>query len=280
MLIPAEPSHGIACCRDHRSPGTPLHLHSSLHSDDITSLSFLPSSLHHLTFPVPPASPGGTSDGPAAPSHSSAILLSGSTDGLMAITNALEADEDEAQLSVGNGGVSVAKAGWVGQGGWDVWGRDDMDGAGRWDGEDVSTPSLLAPFGDRTLTIFPRCPLQFTQKSHIDSLRLSTEESVTGPPAWSTDYLIDMLPTIPSSSPTGLPTSLVGDNTSVPILLFLHPHMLPVSDLDFSYRTVGTFRSSLLPRRSRPRRCTSRPCFAVGSRDTAMSSGPPTTTLS
>lgn len=59
----------------------------------------------------------------------------------MAITNALEADEDEAALSVGNGGVSVAKAGWVGEGGWDVWGRDDMDGAGRWDGSDVSQGS-------------------------------------------------------------------------------------------------------------------------------------------
>ena len=154
----------------------------------------------------------------------------------MAITNALEADEDEAALSVGNGGVSVAKAGWVGEGGWDVWGRDDMDGAGRWEGGDVS---LVVPFSflprdssgrnesnlvasrAHLLPLFPRPTLQFTQKSHIDSLRLSTEPSVTGPPAWSTDYLIDILPSLSISNSAGssssnsndLPTSLVGDNS-------------------------------------------------------------------
>ena len=68
----------------------------------------------------------------------------------MAITNALEADEDEAALSVGNGGVSVAKAGWVGEGGWDVWGRDDMDGAGRGEGGDVSHFLLRFRFGFRS----------------------------------------------------------------------------------------------------------------------------------
>ena len=39
-----------------------------------------------------------------------------------------------------------------------------------------------------------------------------------------------------------------------------------------------TYPSSPLHRRTRPRRCTSRPSFAAGSRDTATSFGPPTTT--
>lgn len=56
---------------------------------------------------------------------------------MLALSNALEEDEDESTIGVGNGGVSVAKAGWE-EGGWGVWVRDDMDGVERWDATDVS----------------------------------------------------------------------------------------------------------------------------------------------
>jgi hypothetical protein len=40
------------------------------------------------------------------------LLLSGSTDGLVCVSNADEADEDEAVVYVGNLGSSIAQAGW------------------------------------------------------------------------------------------------------------------------------------------------------------------------
>ncbi|EJU06347.1 WD40 repeat-like protein [Dacryopinax primogenitus] len=94
--------------------GKQLHSHSSTHSDDITCLSFHPSST---------------------------TLLSGSTDGLLCLTNPLEAEEDEAVLEVGNWGVSVADAGW-GEG--RVWARSDMETVSVWDQE----LNLVHDFGD------------------------------------------------------------------------------------------------------------------------------------
>lgn len=71
-----------------RAPAAPVHTYSESHSDDVTSLSFHPSSSH------------------------SEILLSGSTDGLLCTYDTRIADEDDAVLSVGNTGASLARAGW------------------------------------------------------------------------------------------------------------------------------------------------------------------------
>lgn len=127
----------VASARDPRAPKAPLYSHTTIHSDDITTLGFAPASLHSLAFPLDPAD-----EVARAPPATSAVLLSGSTDGTLSLTDAREQDEDEAQLGVANVGVSVAEAGWSG-GGWDVWGRDDMDGVSVWDAADVRLPSLL-----------------------------------------------------------------------------------------------------------------------------------------
>ncbi|KZT62796.1 WD40 repeat-like protein, partial [Calocera cornea HHB12733] len=103
---------------DLRKAETPMYSHSSTHSDDIPTLSFHPSQPH--------------------------LLLSASTDGLLSLTNALEADEDEAVVEVANWGVSVAKAGWAGEGGGRVWARSDMETVSLWDAE----LSLVHDFGD------------------------------------------------------------------------------------------------------------------------------------
>lgn len=74
-------------CRDVRNSTAPTHISTSAHSDDITSLSYHPSTPH--------------------------LLLSASTDGLLCTTDAREVDEDESTVDVGNWGCSVAKAGYV-----------------------------------------------------------------------------------------------------------------------------------------------------------------------
>jgi len=73
--------------RDPRQPIAPLYKHSSTHSDDIKTISF-----HPLV--------------------SSPLVLSGSSDGLLTISNPTEADEDEAMLHVRPWGTSIFQADW------------------------------------------------------------------------------------------------------------------------------------------------------------------------
>lgn len=129
---------------DTRSPSTPLYTHSTTHSDDITSLSFLPPTSSYAS-----ALPSGASSENPTPG---VLLLSGSTDGLLALTNPKEPDEEEAFYGAEGLDGSVAKAGWYralvdepdkkkkrksGMGGkrqgLKVWGRSDMDSVGTWE---------------------------------------------------------------------------------------------------------------------------------------------------
>jgi hypothetical protein len=120
-------------CRDIRNSSSPLYTHSSTHSDDITNLQFLPTT---STF-LPSLSPTATSTNPTPP----LLLLSASTDGLVALTNPKESDEEEAFYGAEALNGSVAKAGWywadIGTGkqrrrGVKVWARSDMDSVGTW----------------------------------------------------------------------------------------------------------------------------------------------------
>lgn len=102
---------------DPRNSSAPLYTHSSTHSDDITHLSLLRSSSTFLP-----------------PSHNSEIktpstlLLSASTDGLVALSDMKESDEEEALVAEENWGQSIADAGgYMHKGKMSVWARSDMD---------------------------------------------------------------------------------------------------------------------------------------------------------
>jgi WD repeat-containing protein 89 len=101
--------------RDPRHPAAPLRKHTSTHSDDITTVHF--------------------SRSPERPRD----LLSGSTDGLVCISNADEEDEDEAVVYVGNLGSSIAQAGWIPRRAADartcVWAASDMETFSLWSDE-------------------------------------------------------------------------------------------------------------------------------------------------
>lgn len=87
--------------------------HSSTHSDDITTLELMP----------PISGPGPD-----------CLLLSGSTDGLVSLTDIKETDEDEAVWAAENWGVSIANAGVYQVGKTTkVWARSDMDQVATWD---------------------------------------------------------------------------------------------------------------------------------------------------
>ena len=87
-------------------------------------------------------------------------LLSGSTDGLVCISNAEESDEDEAVIYVGNLGSSIAQAGWVpcrhrgARTG--VWAASDMETFSLWSDEarknDCRPPSQTHFFSDGFLS--------------------------------------------------------------------------------------------------------------------------------
>ncbi|KAH7105607.1 WD40 repeat-like protein [Auriculariales sp. MPI-PUGE-AT-0066] len=95
---------------DPRSPAAPTHAHTSVHSEDITSLQFKPSSA------------------------SSPVLLSTSSDGLLSLSNPLESDEDEAGLLTHNVGCSVARAVWTSDGRY-LCATTDMETAAIWTDE-------------------------------------------------------------------------------------------------------------------------------------------------
>ncbi|KXN83547.1 WD repeat-containing protein 89 [Leucoagaricus sp. SymC.cos] len=134
---------------DPRQPAAPLRTHSSTHSDDITTVSFHPSS---------------------------SLVLSGSSDGLLTISNASEDDEDEAALHIGSWGTSVSQVGWYCP-------NPNSTTIGIWAASDMETFSLWSDELDQRLSLDIRSPSVHTQSR-----------------TWVTDYLI----TCTSSKPSGL----------------------------------------------------------------------------
>lgn len=101
--------------RDPRNPVARLRSHGSTHSDDITTVHFLKG--EHT-------------------SSSNKVLLSASSDGLISTSNALEADEDEAVMHVGNWGCSVSQGGWISNArGSRIWAASDMETFSCWSNE-------------------------------------------------------------------------------------------------------------------------------------------------
>lgn len=107
--------------RDPRHPAAPLRKHTSTHSDDITSVHF--------------SRPSSSS---ADDERSRHLLLSGSTDGLVCISNAKEQDEDEAVVYVGNLGSSISHTGWMPSRG----GAAQTSSSGVWAATDMETFSV------------------------------------------------------------------------------------------------------------------------------------------
>jgi len=83
-------------------------------------------------------------------SSSNNVLLSTSSDGLISTSNALEDDEDEAVLHVGNWGCSISQGGWISNArGTRIWAASDMETFSCWSDEldqllavDIRNPSL------------------------------------------------------------------------------------------------------------------------------------------
>lgn len=101
--------------RDPRNPVARLRSHGSTHSDDITAVHFLNSG-HALS--------------------SNKVLLSTSSDGLVSTSDALEDDEDEAVLHVGNWGCSISQGGWISNArGTHIWAASDMETFSYWSNE-------------------------------------------------------------------------------------------------------------------------------------------------
>ncbi|PVG03536.1 WD40 repeat-like protein [Serendipita vermifera] len=99
---------------DPRNPSQPVHTHTSTHSEDVTCLAFKPT----LT--------------------DSNLILSGSSDGLVCISDSHQSDEDEACLHVANTGASIARVGWMNLTGSNnpkvprVWSASDMETMSIW----------------------------------------------------------------------------------------------------------------------------------------------------
>lgn len=96
-----------------------MYQHSSTHSDEITHLSLLSTTSSFAS--------SSTRKLPAQ------LLLSGSVDGCVALSDVHEADEDEAVQAEENWNASIAGAGaYAWNGGMRVWARSDMDTMACW----------------------------------------------------------------------------------------------------------------------------------------------------
>ncbi|KAJ9099843.1 hypothetical protein QFC21_003845 [Naganishia friedmannii] len=212
---------------DIRNSSTPLYTHSSTHSDDITHLQFLPTSTSFL----PPLLPTATSTNPTPP----ILLLSASTDGLVALSNPKESDEEEAFYGAEALDGSVAKAGWywadIGRGkarrrGIKVWARSDMDSVGTWSlgrGEEgdaqLQDPVLHPTDTFKPLSLFTQ-PQQISPKKSTRRSRILASQPVTAAEEMhakqaglvACDYVLDVCPSLGVNRKTGEGMIALGNN--------------------------------------------------------------------
>lgn len=150
---------------DPRNPKQPLATHTSTHSDDITSLHFDPDL--------------------SSSSSDSRHILSGSTDGLLSLTNLQnvlnptmdESNEDEdedAVEHVANWGCSVARCGWIPGDGLRVREHQDRSNIPKiWSTSDMETMGLWS--------------------AELDPVReYGDVRQSSSPEQWKTDYVIDV----------------------------------------------------------------------------------------
>jgi hypothetical protein len=191
--------------RDVRQPNQPIYTHSQTHSDDITHLSFLPPT-SRLSLPL-------TSDTTTSTPLPPLLLLSSSTDGLVALSDAKENDEDEACWATEGLDGSVAKCGWYAVGAADVgagmsvnvWARSDMDSLGTWslargeEGFEVGCfprplPRFVTHSSPYRQLINPRLhPTNLVKPLHVSTTTGTTSSSLV--PAISDSQSLDPHPT-------------------------------------------------------------------------------------
>ncbi|WVN87808.1 uncharacterized protein L203_103003 [Cryptococcus depauperatus CBS 7841] len=185
---------------DPRNTSSPVYIHSSTHSDDITHLSLLRSSSSFLP-----------------PSHNADIitphtlLLSASTDGLVALSNMKESDEEEAVVAEENWGQSIADAGgYMCKGRMRLWTRSDMDEMAIWS----IGRSGLGEIELQDQTIYPSSEFKF-KTFHLPqtgpNVARAAAEEMKSKAQIKSDYLINVVPSLGLSSQGG-PMVAVGTN--------------------------------------------------------------------
>lgn len=168
---------------DIRTTAAPKSKYNEVHSDDITVLQYHPDSYNHA-----------------------GILLSGSTDGLVSAIDTTIAEEDDAVISVGNTGNSVARAGWIAgsssstvnaAGAMDTSMDGDADEAA--DLSQVETEARRRALG-RVWAIGDMQTLSLFDADKFDPILATTDvrSSSSLRPPWSTDYVIDAFTSLPS----------------------------------------------------------------------------------
>lgn len=186
---------------DVRNASQPAYVHSSTHSDDLTSLHLLP--------------PVGTfaRAAPGQPPLPDRLLLSTSTDGCIALSNMRETDEQEAVLAEENWGMSIAASGAYAypRGGMRLWARSDQDSVATWDVayNDAEAQLELRAQQDYGATEFKF--KKFTTPRVGPNTVHAVGEAKTWPDQLESRYIIDVCPSLGVGA-TGAPMLGVGTN--------------------------------------------------------------------
>lgn len=163
---------------DIRSTTAPKSKYNQVHSDDVTVLQYHPDAASH-----------------------SGILLSGSTDGLVSAIDTTIPEEDDAVISVGNTGNSVARAGWIYSSSSSSSPSScstasamdtNMDSSEEADLSQVETEARRRALG-KVWAIGDMQTLSLFDADKFDPILPTTDvrsSSSLGPP-WSTDYVMD-----------------------------------------------------------------------------------------
>ncbi|KAJ1035078.1 hypothetical protein NDA18_000679 [Ustilago nuda] len=167
---------------DVRSAAAPQSKYNEVHSDDVTVLQYHPDSAAH----------GG-------------ILLSGSTDGLVSAIDTTIPEEDDAVISVGNTGNSVARAGWFYSSSSSLSSTSsaavdtNMDSTEEADLSQVETEARRRALG-KVWAIGDMQTLSLFDADKFDPILPTTDvrSSSSLRPPWSTDYIIDAFTHLPS----------------------------------------------------------------------------------
>ncbi|TKY86090.1 hypothetical protein EX895_004915 [Sporisorium graminicola] len=180
---------------DIRSIAAPKSKYNEVHSDDITVLEYHPDADNHA-----------------------GILLSGSTDGLVSAIDTTIAEEDDAVISVGNTGNSVARAGWIypSTSSSSAAAMDTNMDAGDEEADlgQVETEARRRALG-KVWAVGDMQTVSLFDADKFDPILPTTDvrSSSSLRPPWSTDYVIDAafsLPSFPNPSSGETLTLFVG----------------------------------------------------------------------